>query len=112
MPITLLTSALLGVAIMAAPGILGLAGSVAVNDYVVGALVTTFAVIASAEPARGARFLNVLLGAWLIVAPWILGGGTTASILTDMAAGLLVASLSLPRGKIEEHYGRWDALIV
>ena len=82
------------------------------SDHLLGALVLTTAVIAWAEVARPLRFLNILFGLWLIVAPWFLGGGTVAGSLVGILAGIALIALSLSRGKrSEEHYGSWDRFI-
>ena len=49
-------------------------GRTADNDHLFGALVRTVAVIVMAEVIRAGRFLNVLFGAWIIAAPWLLTG--------------------------------------
>lgn len=83
------------------------------SDHLVGALVITTAVVALAEVARPLRFLNALFGAWLVIAPWLLDGGTLVGTGLDVVAGVLLIALSLPRGtRSEEHYGTWDRLIV
>ena len=62
--------------------------------------------------AQPLRFLNLPLGLWLLVAPWLLAGATTGAVLNDMATGCLVIALSLPRGRIgKEHYGAWDRYV-
>jgi uncharacterized membrane protein len=111
-PRTLLLSALAGAWWLAAPAVLGMSEAAAKNDYIVGALVATFAVIAGAEPARAVRFVNVALGAWMLAAPWVLAGGTRASAWSDVAAGVAVILLSLPRGRVDDRYGSWDRWIV
>ena len=110
-PRTLWLSALAGAWWLAAPAVLGMEGNAARNDYIVGALVVTFAVIAGAEPVRAARFANVVLGGWMLAAPWLLAGGTRASTWNDVATGLAVIALSLPRGRVDDHYGSWDRWI-
>ena len=83
------------------------------SDHLVGALVLTTAVIAWAEVARPLRFLNLGFGLWLILAPWLLGGGTLAGSLVGVSSGLALLALSLPRGKrSSEHYGTWDRYII
>jgi hypothetical protein len=64
--------------------------------------------IATAEVIRAGRFLNLLLGAWLVVAPWLLGGAGLAAQVNDVVVGLALALLSLPLGPVREHYGSWD----
>ena len=111
-PWTLLASAALGVWLMAAPDVLGAAGRAADGDRLTGALVLSAAVIGTAEVGRALRFLNVLFGAWLLAAPWVLGGASTAAAAGDVAVGLALIALSLPRGAVRERYGSWDRYIV
>ncbi len=49
------------------------------SDHLVGALVVTIAVIVMAEVIRAGRLINVLFGAWIAVAPWVLTGATSTS---------------------------------
>jgi hypothetical protein len=43
-----------------------------------------------------ASVVNLLLGLWLIAAPWLLSGGDASSIWNDVASGIAVVGLSLP----------------
>ena len=67
--------------------------------------------IALADVGRATRFVNVVLGAWVIVAPWVVAGATPASRWNAVVAGVLVIALSLPRGPVGERYGTWDRFI-
>ena len=111
LPWNLLVSAALGLWLMFAPAALGSTGTAAHSDHLVGALIVTAAVIALADVGRAARFVNVLFGAWVIVAPWLLGGATASATWNDMIAGALVILLSFPRGKIGERYGDFERYI-
>jgi uncharacterized membrane protein len=111
-PWNLVLCAVLGVWLMAAPSVLGSEGAAAGNDQLVGALVITFAVIGFGEAARGARWINVPLGAWLVVAPWILSGGCMSARWSDMATGAAVVLLSLRRGPVKSRFGSWDRYVV
>jgi len=113
LPWTLLAAALLGGWLMLAPSVLGTEGVslLAVSDRLVGALVVTVALLALAEVARPLRLLNVPTGAWLIVAPWLLGGGLGAATWNDVAVGIALIALSLPRGTVRERYGGWNRYI-
>jgi hypothetical protein len=75
-------------------------------------LVFTVAVISMAEVVRAGRFLNVLLGLWIIAAPWLLSGATTSSIWNSVLVGVVIVVLSFPRGNIRERYGGWDKYVV
>jgi hypothetical protein len=111
-PWNLLVSAALGIWLMFAPAVFGSGGRAADSDHLVGALITTIAVIVMAEVIRAGRFLNVLLGAWIIAAPWFLSGTISAAKWNDVAVGLVLIALSFPRGTIRERYAAWDRLIV
>jgi len=112
MPWTLVASAILGVWLMFSRLVFGSVPPLADSDHLVGALVVTVAVIAMAEVARALRFINVLFGAWLIVAPWLLSGGSTVAASVEVVTGIALIALSLSRGRRSaEHYGSWDYYI-
>src|SRR5439155_1580106 len=82
----------------------GIVPPLADSDHLIGALVITVAVIAMAEVGRALRFINVLFGLWLIAAPWLLAGGTMPAAWAEVAVGLILIALSLPRGqRTREH---------
>jgi hypothetical protein len=111
-PWTLGLSIAVGLWLMFSPAVWGSEGAAANSDYVVGALAITVAGIATAEVVRTTRFFNVLLGLWLLLAPWVLEGSTTGSALNNVIFGLVLVGLSIPRGKVLERYGTWDRYIV
>jgi len=111
LPWNLLASAGLGIALMFVPSALGSTGTAADADHVVGALITTFAVMALADVGRALRWANVLFGAAVIAAPWVLDGATSGSRWADAVAGALVILLSLRRGPVGERYGSWQRFI-
>ena len=100
--------AALGAWLMAAPAVLGSSGAAANANYLAGALVVTWAVIGFGEIVRPARLLNVPLGVVIIAAPFVLSGASDAARWNDVIVGVLVAALSLPRGKIEERFAGWN----
>ena len=109
LPWSLVLSTLVGGWLLLAPAVLGSEGTRAADgDRMIGALVITVAMVALAEVVRPVRFLNVLFGAWLLVQPWLLGGGTAALTVSDLLAGVALIVLSLPRGPVRETYGGWD----
>lgn len=111
-PWTLAGTALVGVWVMSSPGVLGSMPPAAHSAHVIGALVVTVAVIATAEVVLALRFVNVLLGASIAVSGWMLSGANAAAQWNGLAAGLLIVALSLPRGPIRERYGAWQSWIV
>lgn len=112
-PWTLSASVLLGAILIMTPLIVGTDPPLYFSDHVAGCLVILIAVTAMAEVVRPVRFFNVAVGAWVAVAPFLLAGGNVASTLADVAVGLALVALSLPRGtRSDEHYGGWDRAIV
>lgn len=111
LPWNLLVSVALGLWLMFAPAALGSTGTAAHSDHLIGALIVTVAVIALADVGRSVRFVNVLFGAWVIVAPWLLDGATTGSKWNDVIVGALVILLSFPRGTVGERYGSFERFI-
>jgi uncharacterized membrane protein len=111
-PWNLLVSAALGGWLMATPSIFHIHGPGAHSDQILGALVVSVAIIAFAEVARTARFINGALAMAIIVLPWLLGGATLASGVNDLIAGALIIVLSIPPGKVKNTYGSWNPLIV
>ncbi|MGQ0538987.1 MAG: SPW repeat domain-containing protein, partial [Gemmatimonadaceae bacterium] len=112
LPWTLGISAALGLWVMASPAVFGVPGSAAGSHYIAGALVTTVAVIATAEVGRALRFVNVLLGVWIASAAWTLGYASSAARWSGLVVGLAVIALSIPRGAVRERYGTWARTIV
>ncbi|WEX87592.1 NAD-dependent epimerase/dehydratase family protein [Sinorhizobium garamanticum] len=112
-PGTLVASVLLGAILMATPLAFGSNPPLYYSDHVVGSTVIMVAVTAMAEVVRPVRFLNVVLGAWVAASPFLLDGGGMVGAFADIAIGLALIALSLPRGtRSEEHYGGWDRAIV
>ncbi|NUZ08449.1 SPW repeat domain-containing protein [Piscinibacter koreensis] len=88
-------------------------GAMANSDHLIGALVVTFSIMAFAEVGRALRFVNVALGAWLIVAPWLLGGtGSPLAAWNGAISGVLLIALAIPLGAIRNSYADWDPYVV
>ena len=100
----------LGLAVMLTPGLLGFDKAASNNNYIVGPLVITFALVAVTEAARNTRLFNVPLGIWLMIGPLILGFSTTAR-LTDILLGILIIIFSLFKGTVTQRFGGgWRSL--
>jgi nucleoside-diphosphate-sugar epimerase/uncharacterized membrane protein len=110
-PWNLMLSAMVGAWLMSAPTLLGLAGAAADSTHIIGALVVTFSVVAFAEPSRLVRWLNVLFGLWMLLAPWLLDGSTSAWPWIGVASGFTLIALSVRRGPVEDRYGNWQRMI-
>jgi hypothetical protein len=112
-PPTLLACIGIGVLLMCTRLVFGTEGAMANSDHVVGCLVITIGVTALAEVGRPIRLLNAPLGAWLILAPFVLEGGSLVASIVSVLLGAALVLLSLPRGRLGgEHYGDWDKWIV
>lgn len=111
---TLWLATAVGVWLMFAPAAfgIGIEEPAADSDHLAGALIVVVSVIALAEVARPARFLVIPLGLWLVVAPWFLSGATAASRWNSALMGLLVVIISLPLGRLRDHYGSFDKVVL
>jgi hypothetical protein len=108
LPKALTLSAVIGIWLMFTRLTLGNGSALADSDHLVGALVFTFSIAAFSEVVRPLRAINLLFGAWLIVAPWLLSGAGWSGTIADMLAGALLILLAIPRGPIRHSYGAWD----
>jgi hypothetical protein len=106
----LLASIALGVALYATPDVLGLAAGARANWLVVGPLAAAAATISLSPVARSTVRVNVLLGAWLVVAPLELDYGKWWWL--GIACGLVLAALALlPPNESDRFAGGWWAVI-
>lgn len=110
-PWNLLVAIVLGVWLMLAPYVLGSSAPAAYSDHLLGALIITVVMIALADVGRAARSVNGLLGAWVIVSPWLLEGATAGAVWNDAIVGALVILLSFRRGRIGARYGHFERFI-
>lgn len=99
-----LVNAALGIWLMAAPEFLEYGRPLATSDWIVGPLVASFAVMAIWEVLRSLRWANAGLGAWVAVAPWVLGG-PDAAVVNGVLCGLGIGFLALAGGRVESTYG-------
>ena len=97
-------NALLGVWLIAAPFILAYHATLPTfNDVVLGFGVGGFAIIRMAAPARfrAIAWTNLVLGAWIVAAPFVLGYlGNAPAFTNDILTGLAVFG-----------FGAWGALM-
>lgn len=99
------TNIVAGLWLLIAAFVLGYAGIAAAlwNEILVGAAIAVLAWLRVSNPTQraGLSWTNVVLGLWLIGAPFILGyAGTAAAMWNEVIIGLVVASL-----------GTWSALV-
>ncbi len=108
LPKALTLSAAIGVWLMFTRVLFGTEGAMADSDHLIGALVIVVSISCYSEVVRPARALNMLFGAWLVVAPWVLQGANEAATIGSMVAGALLIVLAIPRGPVRNHYDGWD----
>lgn len=106
-------NALLGIWLMASPGMLGYSGAGRINDVIVGPIIATCAIIAFWEVTRAVGRANVALGAWLVIAPWVLGyEENVIATVNEFVVGITIAALALTRAKNGAKLGGgWRSLI-
>lgn len=104
-------SVVLGLWLMAAPGLFDFNKSIANNGHIVGPLIITFSIIAISECTRNVKWATLPVGAWLLFAPWILDYDNNTASASDYITGLLVMIFALVKQKRENQFaGGWTAL--
>lgn len=88
---------LFGVWLVVSPFALGYAGAGAQmavwNPVIVGVVVIVFAIAEIMKPQTWEEWISLLLGAWLIAAPFVLGyTGMTAALWNSVIMGLLIGA--------------------
>ncbi|HKY95409.1 MAG TPA: vitamin K epoxide reductase family protein [Kiloniellales bacterium] len=89
---------------------LGNAGTLADMDHLLGSLILTVAVTALADVAKIVRYLNVPLGAALVVTPFAFGADSLATVIS-VGLGLLLIWVSLRPVTVTVRYGDWNRFI-
>jgi len=108
-PWNLWCTAALGIWLMFSPAILGEVSWIADLDHIIGALAVAISIIAMAEVARAARYLNVLFGVIAFILAFFSEG---PGLISHITVGLALSVLAIPRGMIKESYGSWDRYII
>jgi len=92
------TNVLLGAYLVLAPFFgIGATGDVAaINSYLTGTAVAIFAIAALARPQLWEEYTNMVLGLWLIAAPFVLGFTNLAGPMwNQIIVGLLIGGAAL-----------------
>lgn len=97
---------------MAAPAVLGYAGSAATSDRIVGPTAAALAWIARSEATRSLRWGNVALGSWATLAPAFLDHSAAAAVHSVISGiVLIVSALGIGRFPKQKYAGGWKALL-
>lgn len=87
----------LGIWLVIAPLVVYFASPAALwNEVIVGVILFALALSrTSATRVTWPSWVNLVLGAWLIIAPFILGGNNTGAIWTQVISGLIIGLLAI-----------------
>jgi hypothetical protein len=86
-----------GVCLALTPWVFGFTGETAAawNAWLVGAVIALIAIGALVAFAEWEEWANLVLGAWAIISPWVLGFAAVAgAVYAHVIAGLIVAVLA------------------
>ena len=102
---------LLGLCLMASPDVMDYIGPERLNNHIVGPLVVSMGIIALAETTRAVRWVNVVLGCWLVLAPVLLRYEPLHIGVRSALIGIAIAGLSwFPGERRSLQGGGWTAL--
>ncbi len=103
-------AALLGVWLMASPGVFGYSGSARDLTIICGAIAAAAGIIATAEVTRGVRWVLAPTGLCALATAFLLSARPAAA-MNGVFVGLCLLVISQVRGTIRQHYGGgWRAL--
>jgi SPW repeat-containing protein len=85
----------LGAVLLFSPWIFGFgAGTVSTNAYITGLVIAALAIAALAAFAVWEEWLNLVVGLWALVSPWVLGFQGTKAMTVHVVIGAAVALLA------------------
>ena len=95
-----LHNVVLGIWLMTSPAIFpnSYSQTVSLNNHILGPVVLACALIGLHEAARGLRWVNLVIGVWLLIAPWVLGYHVMPTV-NGMITGVLIIGAALVRGR-------------
>ena len=111
LPWNLALAALIGLSLLFTRITLGVDGNMAHAHHVIGSLVLAVVSISAAEIARPVRYFNMVLGAALMAAPFMVEAGMAATIIS-VVLGMAIMALNVRGGPIRERYGDWNRHII
>ena len=89
---------LLGVWLFVAPffGLVALTGMPAWNGYIFGVIIAVLSIWALVQPRAWEEWINLLIGIWLIISPFVLGFSMhTAAMWNFIIVGIIVGADAL-----------------
>ncbi len=91
-------SLILGIWLFISPWVVGFSAvsNAAANAWILGIVVAVVAIIALSTPQLWEEWVNLILGIWLIISPWVVGFSNMAAPTWDsVIVGLIVALVNL-----------------
>jgi hypothetical protein len=86
---------ILGAILFVSPWIYGFAsGAQSQNAFISGIVIAVIAIAALAAFAVWEEWLNLIVGLWVLVSPWVLGFQGTTAMTVHVVIGILVAVLA------------------
>jgi len=86
---------ILGAFLFISPWLFGFdAGSASQNAIISGIVIAILSIGALAAFAVWEEWLNLIVGLWVLVSPWVLGFAGTAAMTVHVIVGLIVAALA------------------
>lgn len=102
---------ILGLWVFVSPRVLDYTGQTAAawNAYVIGAGIVVFALIAARIPKAREEIINMVLGVWLVVSPFVLGYSAMTEIaLHSVLVGILATAFAIwAMSNDQRFYKRW-----
>jgi hypothetical protein len=78
------------------------------NAHIFGAAIVIFAAVAVYVPQVWEEWLNIVLGIWMIISPWILGFDSNRNVTANaVAVGVLVTALAVWAMARDQGFKRW-----
>jgi hypothetical protein len=103
---------MLGIWLMVAPDALGFSDPARVVDRIVGPVAIFFAALALRDVTRPVRWANLITGAALLVAPWIVGYHTGIPLVNSLVVGILLILFAALGGRTHQQTGGgWSSLL-
>jgi hypothetical protein len=102
---------LIGLWLMMAPAVFSMNQTTSYNNYIIGPLVITFSIISFWEINRKIIRTNILLGAWLLIALFVLHFTKTIAFFSNGACAVFIILFSCIKGKGSQNFGGgWKSL--
>lgn len=99
-------AALVGGWLIASPAVLGYSGVGAFNAHAVGPIVAGASLIAVWQVMRSLRWLELVVGSWLLVSPWVLVRWyETMPTIVSLGVGFALVILAFLGGKTRKNFG-------